>query len=43
MEASLAENKTAWRWALNLESRRGHDNEVEQPSVTGNNARQTAE
>ena len=39
MEASLAQNRTAWKRALNPKSRRGRDNEEVQPSVTVNNAR----
>ena len=28
LKASLAQNRFAWRWALNPKSRRGRDNEV---------------
>ena len=38
LKASLAQNRFAWHWALNPKSRSGHDNEVVQPSDTGNNA-----
>ena len=38
VEASLAQNRTAWHWVLNPKSRLGCDNEVVQSLDTGNNA-----
>ena len=39
LEASLAQNRTVWRWTLYPKSRLGCDKEVVQPLDTGDNAR----
>ena len=38
LEASLSQNRIARRWTLNPKTRCGRDNEVVQPSDTGNSA-----
>ena len=43
LEASLAQNRTAWRWPLNSKKRLGRGNEAVQPLDTGNNPHQTME
>ena len=35
LEAWLAQNRTAWHWALNSKSESGCENEVVQPSDMG--------
>ena len=39
LDASLVQNRNAWRRAIHPKSRSGRDNGVVQPSDTGNNAR----